>query len=248
MKEIQNNALINEFIINSGYKENFSVDVLHDTKLFHFASRGYIVEEGCQPTHLFYLVRGRAKLYVTYPNGRVSLVDFFGAPCFIGEIELVDKSHQPLSVQAIEDCWCLALPMNRFRPLLLNDVTFLHKLCVMLCHKNHRNISSFTKNQSFPLANRLAAFILFTQHNDLYHEKHTLVAEYMGISYRHLLYVISQFTRDDLLSKTKIGYFIKDRQKLTTLALEMDLGTINGGSPMQLDKLSGFLNYIPTEM
>lgn len=244
MKEIQNEALKMEFITNSGYKENFSVDVLHDVRLFHFASGGAIVEEGCQPDYLLYLVRGRAKLYVTYPNGRVSLVDFFGAPCFIGEIELVDKSHQPLSVQAIEDCWCLALPMKRFRPILLNDVTFLHRLCIMLCHKNHRNIASFTKNQSFPLANRLAAFILFTQYNDFYHEKHTLVAEYMGISYRHLLYVISQFTRDEFLLKVKTGYFIKNKKMLTTLALEMDLGTIKKGGPTQLDKFSGFLSDI----
>ena len=244
MKEIKNDALKMEFIKTSGYTENFSVDVSHDVRLFHFPSGGCIVEEGCQPAFLLYLVRGRAKLYVTYPNGRVSLVDFFGAPCFIGEIELVDKSHQPLSVQAIEDCWCLALPMKQFRPILLNDVTFLHKLCIMLCHKNHRNIASFTKNQSFPLVNRLAAFILFTQYNDLYCEKHTLVAEYMGISYRHLLYVISQFTRDKLLLKANPGYFINNRKMLTTLALEMDLGTNRKGDPTQLDKFSGFLSDI----
>ena len=28
---------------------------------------------------------------VTLANGRVSLIDFFAAPCFIGEIELIDK-------------------------------------------------------------------------------------------------------------------------------------------------------------
>ncbi|MGQ7189152.1 nucleoside transporter C-terminal domain-containing protein, partial [Escherichia sp. HC-CC] len=29
---------------------------------------------------------------------------------FIGEIELIDKDHEPRAVQAIEECWCLALP------------------------------------------------------------------------------------------------------------------------------------------
>ncbi|ETJ41874.1 Regulatory protein YeiL, partial [human gut metagenome] len=46
---------------------------------------------------------------------------------FIGEIELIDKDHEPRAVQAIEECWCLALPMKHYRPLLLNDTLFLRK-------------------------------------------------------------------------------------------------------------------------
>ncbi len=68
------------------------------------------------------------------------LIDFFAAPCFIGEIELIDKDHEPRAVQAIEECWCLALPMKHYRPLLLNDTLFLRKLCVTLSHKNYRNM------------------------------------------------------------------------------------------------------------
>lgn len=222
MKEIQNDVLRQQLISQSGYQKCFSVDVSGGTRLFHVAARDYIVQEGNQPTHLFYLARGRAKLYATLPNGRVSLIDFFGAPCFIGEIELVDTDHEPRAVQAIEECWCLALPMKQYRPLLLNDAVFLRQLCVALSHKNYRNIVSLTQNQSFPLINRLAAFILLTQHGDLYHEKHTQAAEYMGVTYRHLLYVIAQFTQEGLLLKQKNGYIIKDKKQLTALALEMN--------------------------
>lgn len=93
------------------------------------------MQEGQQPSWLFYLTRGRARLYATLANGRVSLIDFFAAPCFIGEIELIDKDHEPRAVQAIEECWCLALPMKHYRPRLLNDTLFLRKLCVTLSHK-----------------------------------------------------------------------------------------------------------------
>ncbi|MCE0800656.1 transcriptional regulator YeiL [Buttiauxella sp. A2-C1_F] len=222
MKEIQNDDLRQQLISHSGYTESFSVDVTRDTRLLHIAAGDYIVREGNQPGYLFYLARGRAKLYATLPNGRVSLIDFFGAPCFIGEIELVDVDHEPRAVQAIEECWCLALPMKQYRPQLLKDATFLRKLCVELSHKNYRNIVALTQNQSFPLVNRLAAFILLTQHSDLYNEKHTQAAEYMGVSYRHLLFVIAQFTRDGLLLKQKMGYGIKDKKRLMALALEMD--------------------------
>ncbi|SUG32419.1 DNA-binding transcriptional activator YeiL [Salmonella enterica subsp. arizonae] len=43
----------------------------------------------------------------------------------------------------------------------------------------------------------------------------------MGVTYRHLLYVLAQFTREGLLLKQKNGYIIKDKQRLTALALEM---------------------------
>lgn len=222
MKEIHNDTLKQTLIHESGYRTQFSLDVVQETHLFHIAAGEYIIEEGAQPAWLFYLARGRAKLYATLPNGRVSLIDFFGAHCFIGEIELVDASHGPRAVQAIEACWCLTLPMKSLRPQLLNDVTFLRNLCIALSRKNYRNIVSLTQNQSFPLTHRLAAFILLTQHGDLYQEKHTQAAEYMGVSYRHLLYVIAQFSRDGLLEKQKSGYLIKDKAALTRLALAMD--------------------------
>ncbi|AUV00440.1 transcriptional regulator YeiL [Phytobacter ursingii] len=221
MKEIKNDDLKQQLINNSGYRSHFSTDVLADTRLFHVVAGDYIVKEGSQPLHLFYLARGRAKLYATLPNGRVSLIDFFGAPCFIGEIELVDKHHEPRDVQAIEECWCLALSMKQFRPQLLNDALFLRNLCISLSQKNYRNIVSLTQNQSFPLLNRLAAFILLTQHDGIYHEKHTQAAEYMGVTYRHLLYVIAQLTHDGILAKQKTGYVIRNRKALTALAMEM---------------------------
>ena len=209
MKEIHNNDLKQQLMSESAFKDCFLTDVSADTRLFHFLARDYIVQEGQQPSWLFYLTRGRARLYATLANGRVSLIDFFAAPCFIGEIELIDKDHEPRAVQAIEECWCLALPMKHYRPLLLNDTLFLRKLCVTLSHKNYRNIVSLTQNQSFPLVNRLAAFIL-------------LSAEYLGVSYRHLLYVLAQFIHDGLLIKSKKGYLIKNRKQLSGLALEMD--------------------------
>lgn len=221
MKEVLDTSLKQQLLEATGYSQNFSIDVVGNTKLFHVLAGDFIVKEGHPPSYLFYLAQGRAKLYSTLANGRVSLIDFFTAPCFIGEIELVDMEHEPRAVQAIEACWCLALPIKQFRTPLLNDATFLRNLCVALSKKNYRNIISLTQNQSFPLINRLAAFILLTQHCDVYREKHTSVAEYMGVSYRHLLYVIAQFTQDRVLVKQKAGYIITDKSKLTTLALEM---------------------------
>jgi hypothetical protein len=44
----------------------------------------------------------------------------------------------------------------------------------------------------------------------------------IGVSYRHLLYVIAQFTHENVLIKQKAGFIIKNKKRLMDLALEMD--------------------------
>lgn len=221
MKEIRNDKWMQQLMEDSGYQQQFSIDVLDYTRLFQVEAGEYIVKEGERPGYLFYLARGRAKLYVTLPNGRVSLIDFFAAPCFIGEMELLNENIEVRAVQAIEKSWCLALAMKQYRTRLLNDIIFLRNLCILLSKKNYRNIITSTQNQSFPLTNRLAAFILLTQNEGVYREKHTQVAEYLGVSYRHLLYVLAQFHQNGLLEKQGRGYRIMDQKLLTEFAREM---------------------------
>jgi CRP-like cAMP-binding protein len=68
------------------------------------------------------------------------------------------------------------------------------------------------------LDTRLAHFILTTSPNGIYREKHTEVAEYLGVTYRHLLYVIAKFVKSGILEKSEQGYFIKNERALRKMA------------------------------
>ncbi|MBO0451866.1 transcriptional regulator YeiL [Candidatus Enterococcus murrayae] len=223
MKKLHNEQLKQQFIRSSGFLNQFSFDVSLDTQLFFFPANSYIVKENQPPTHLFYLVKGKAKLYDTLANGKLALIDFFSPPCFIGEMELVDENQTAFSVQAIDDCWCLALAQKDCQKRLLSDTLFLQKLCIYFAHKNYRNIKASTKNQGYPLSQRLASFILLTQNEGIYREKHTQVAEYLGVSYRHLLYVFAHFVEKGYIIKEKKHYLILDSEKLTQLAAEVKM-------------------------
>lgn len=221
MKSVKNAALKERLMSVTGYQKQFSFDAEAHTRLLWVAPGEYIIREGRAAEYLFYLAQGRAKLYVTMSNGRVPIIDFFTAPCFIGEMELVEESLEACAVQAIEDCYCLALPLASCKTLLLNDTLFLRKLCAYLSWKNYRNIMYSTQNQSFPLASRLAAFILMSENSNIYQEKHTQVAEHLGVSYRHLLYVLAGFVDDGLIEKQGRAYCILRRDGLQALADEM---------------------------
>lgn len=221
IKLIKNTEIKKKIIEDSGFKSQFSFDPVSDTELFSAEAGEYIITEGVRLQYLYYMCSGRAKLYMTLSNGKIALIDFFTAPCFIGEMELLTDTGEVRAVQAIEKCMCLALPLKRYRERLLKDSCFLLNLCRLLGNKNCRNIISFTRNQAFPLANRLASFILLTEEDGIYHEKHTLTAEYLGISYRHLLFVLADFTDKGYLAKDKRRYVICNRAALEKLAGEI---------------------------
>lgn len=222
MQIIDNPTLKQELIDHSDFADQFSFNAATGAELVKIPARSYIVKESETPTDLFYLVRGKAKLYETLSNGKTVIIGFFTPPCFVGEMELIDPTSAPFSVQAIEDCWCLALPDEQFKGKLLNDTLFLRNLCIYLAQKNSRNIITASQNQAFTLSQRLAAFILLTEHNDTYDEKHTEVAQYLGVSYRHLLYVLAAFVKNGYLKKTTDIYKIINRLELQRLAKEVN--------------------------
>ena len=50
-----------------------------------------------------------------------------------------------------------------------------------------------------------------------------IVAEYLGVTYRHLLYVIAKFVKSGILEKSEQGYVIKNEsalRKITTIDKE----------------------------
>lgn len=201
-------------------EEHFALSDIMDTDVTRCTSRVRfepdegIMEEGTRPVYLFYLVNGRAKLYLSHDNGRITLINFLTAPCFIGEMELLDDERLANGVQAITVCECYAIRLDECREKLLNDTKFLRYICRFLSRKAIGNTANYSRNQSYPLKNRLAAFMLETAWNGVYREPHGEVAEYLGVTYRHLLYVLADFVKTGLIEKTSAGYRISDIEAL----------------------------------
>lgn len=196
----------------------FSFDICPYVTIVRFESGEKIMTEGAIPADLYYLIDGRAKLFLSHENGRKSLINFIHAPCFIGEMELLGAQKTSNEIISITPCTCYAINMSSCREQLLNDTKFLRHICLYLSQKAICNTENYSHNQSYPLETRLADFILLTAQNRYYRECHTEVAEYLGVTYRHLLYVLSGFARKGILQRTKQGYYIADNDALIQLA------------------------------
>jgi CRP/FNR family transcriptional regulator, putaive post-exponential-phase nitrogen-starvation regulator len=199
----------------------FSFPITPYIQVCQFERGEFIFKEGSQPDYMFYLVEGKAKLYVTQKNGKVSLLNFLHAPTFMGEIELLNAERYTRGIQTATQVICLAIPIHACKDKLLKDATFLKYLCIFLSEKQTMITSRYAQDQAFPLVNRLAAFILLSADEDNYKEKHTEVCEYLGVSYRHLLHVLAQLCESNIIEKQGRGYKIRDKERLQELAKEV---------------------------
>lgn len=199
----------------------FSFDIMPFIELHTYIKGEYICKETEPQTHLYFLISGNVKIFMTLKNGKINIVELLSGSGIIGELEMLKVQSETQAVQAISNVVCFALPLDCCRNLILNDAYFLRELCIILGKKMRKNSSIFTVNQSYPLENRLASYILLIANDGVFDQRLTEVSEYIGTSYRHLLRTMSRFCEKNILERKKYGYIIVDEEKLRRLSSEI---------------------------
>lgn len=221
MEKITLKDYADKFIdIYNSIEEIFPKSVLHQAFICKFSSNEYIVRFNEDIHYLFLILDGRAKIYIVHENGKRALIQFLKKGDFIGELSLIEVEKNLKDVVAINDCTCLVIPLDSAKKYLLDDKLFLYNLSRYLGDKLLKRTAHYTAMQDYELKNRLAKYILQIEYNGYFQEKHTETAEYVGVSYRHLLYTLSQFRDDGLLEKRGKQYFIVNKKKLAELSLK----------------------------
>ncbi|MEO4055188.1 transcriptional regulator YeiL [Solibacillus sp. CAU 1738] len=212
--QILQNKLKKDYIDQFPIQQFFSFDVADILEVHQFERGEWINSEGSFPEYLYLLIEGKAKIYCTQENGKVALISFAQPGTFIGEIELLNNDYYSKGIQTMNKSICIALPLSKCKDKLLSDVIFLRYLCTFLGNKTSLMTAKFTQSLAYPLENRLAEFILLSADDDVYNEKHTEVCDYLGVSYRHLLHVLSMFCESGILEKRGRNYMILNADEL----------------------------------
>lgn len=216
--EIYKNEKKHRFILENSIAHIFSFPIEEFIEVHEYSRDEWLIQEGKRPLYLFYVIEGKAKIYVTHQNGKVSLLHFINANDYIGEMELLNEVYYTKGIQASTKTICFAIPFHNCREKLLEDVVFLRELTKFLSMKATKMAAKYSKSLSFPLENRLAEFIIQTSDDGIYKEKHVTVCEFLGVSYRHLMHVIAQFCQKGYLIKEGRSYRIDQYQSLYELA------------------------------
>lgn len=174
-----------------------------------------IVSQAGQLTYLFIILEGKARIIQQDPNGKSLILQFLEVGDFIGELTVVHAENTPKDVIAIGPVRCLAIPLSIVENLL-QDADFSLFLAQYIGKKLLMRMEHFSHAQTFELKYRLAALLLEVSVNDQYTENNTQIADYLGISYRHLTYTFKYLRENGYIKKNHAGYLINP-QKLRQL-------------------------------
>ena len=118
MEKVYNDKLkelyINKFKLNDIFTDEMSGYM----ELVLFRKGEYICNENEKMEYLFFLVEGKGKVYVILKNGKSLLLSFCYPLTVIGDIEIVNNCDTSSNIQALEDSYCIALPLNIVREKL----------------------------------------------------------------------------------------------------------------------------------
>lgn len=222
MKTITNGTRVREILESSGYPGLFSFDILPYIRIVEYEKNEYVIRNDRPLTRLLYLVEGTAKLYSVHKNGKQSLINFFTPPCILGETELFDEKKMPSPLVALSRCVFIEADMGNCRRLLLTDARFLRNLCEMAMKKNVAQNRKYMDLVAYPSRNNLAACLLMLQSGGLFSEKYTEIADYLSVSYRHLMHLITELCEEGLIERVPEGLRIVEWDQLRELAGDLE--------------------------
>lgn len=222
MEKIYDQNTISKYLNTKGYRYYFSEEFDKDAFVIRTGPNETLIDQGDEAVNLYYLVEGRCRIKTINQEGKVFILNSVIAPTLVGEIELITEDVS-FSVETIDRCTLIALPFASCREKLLKDHGFLLHLCELLTEKEREHALKLVQYTSYPLENRLSAFILENALNDKLSIKKTVIAESLGVSYRHLETLMKDFTEKGILKKDKLIYTILNKDELMKKAEVLDI-------------------------
>lgn len=217
MEILENKKLLKKYISSEVFHTYFDDYIAKYVELLRYDENEHIISQNISSSYLFLLMQGRANVRTILANGKSVIINTLKAPTLIGEIELI-RNISPFTVQALEDCYVLAIPLNICHDYLLNDAHFLYAVSYNLADKERKETLHMLRTFGYPLENRLAYFILENRQGNHFYIKKVTIAESLGVSYRHIEKVMNDFVVKNYLVKEKLVYEIKNEDALIQLS------------------------------
>lgn len=168
-----------------------------------FAKDDNIYKINSQVTKCYYILSGTAKIYIDHKNGRRSILEFAGTNDWLGELSLFSDEEDIKENRVLQEITCLEFDVKVLRKLCKENASVSNYFASYISKKLLSRSYRMSESLNYSLNKLLATFILQYQQDGRYEIPHTDVAEYLNVSYRHVLCVMRQFCEMGILSNNK---------------------------------------------
>ena len=122
--------------LNSLVEISFGQDVLHvllqDRNTNTYKKKEKIYSEGNHANTLYYINKGKVKIYKSNDDGKELIVDLLSAGDFIGYVTLLEGGTYKESAEALETCDVAMIPKAEVEDLLNRNITVAKKFIQLL--------------------------------------------------------------------------------------------------------------------
>ena len=195
-----------------------TLDLKH-AECYLFEQREFLSHAGEPLKSIYFIISGKAKVFITLSGGKQLLLAHFTTKGMIGDIELVtNKPVNYTTIQAVSDLKCITIPLDIYSSELKANNRFINIVAKELAEKLTQRVINSAITTLHPLETRLCAYIAQSSVNGIFRETLTDVAVMLGTSYRHLLRCLKNLSAAGILCKEHSGYRIIDQKSLVSSA------------------------------
>ena len=172
--------------------------------LLHYQPGELLTNPFSPSQYLQFVVEGEMLLYdMPDEDSTVMLQTSYNEVNLLGEVELLDAQFTPFFVEARTDVYTLALYLEQYQQILLNDPAFLRYLCSCLASKLNGAVAS---SMQMPLKKRVALSLQYADDSQCITDIGRL-AKTFNVSNRQLLRVLKDFCQEGILEHSQKGVY-----------------------------------------
>jgi DNA-binding response OmpR family regulator len=122
---------INELIEIAGGEQALK-DFVEGRHIDHYKKKQRIFSEGNHPIRLYYVQKGKVKLFKANDEGKELILKIAGAGEFLGYIAMLENTTYKEHADALEECEIAAIPKNEFDELMNSNPEVSRKFIKLL--------------------------------------------------------------------------------------------------------------------
>ncbi len=203
METIKNKALLDSYLDRCRIRALFGKEFPHFL-LQHYSPGDMLTSPFSPSRYLQFVVEGDLLLYQMPDESRtITLQTNYHEIHLVGEMELLDKRFVPFFVEARTDVYTLAVYLDHYRDLMLNDPVFLRYICTSLAGK----LAGATRNASHrSLSEKVMASLRYAEPGETFGSIAETAAS-LGVSSRQLIRVLKGLCEEGILLHEKKGVY-----------------------------------------
>ncbi|MBZ5856563.1 response regulator [Flavihumibacter profundi] len=199
-------------------------ELINDRNTNKYKKKQIIFSRGNRPTCLFYLKKGKVKLYKTNDDGKELVVDLYNEGDFLGYIALLENTNYKETAEAMEDAELTVIPKEEFEELINSNREVSRKFIQLLA----RNVSEKEEHLLKLAYNSLrkkvadALMAIYNKYNNAHNGTYSIdisrenLATIAGTATESLIRTLSDFKNEKLIEIKDGAITILNEKKLNS--------------------------------